>query len=62
MPLTGVPAPHEIEAVPADIVQASEGCIELRFQRRGIIRAIAREEPILVAEPSAIRPRWQLDN
>jgi hypothetical protein len=58
MPLTGVPVPHEIEAVPADIVLASEGCIELRFQRRGVIRAVAREEPILVAEPSDLDGNW----
>jgi hypothetical protein len=46
--------PHEIEAVSADIIQASEGSVELRFQRCGIIRAIAREKSIFVAKPFAL--------
>ena len=54
MPLAGVPVLQEIKTIPADVVQPGEGRVKLRGQGSGIIRAIAREEPVLVAVPLAL--------
>ena len=49
-----VPMPQKIETIPADVVEARKRRVKFRLAGARIVRAEARQKPILIAMPFAM--------
>ena len=57
-PFARVSVPGQIEAIPADVFEAGKGRFEFRRIGTGIIGAVTRDEPVLIAVPLAVDVAW----